>query len=87
MAWVAYPWSASRLHSDTTGTSFTVVLYGYSPAPKYVDLIPVNTSNSELAVPAPRAGTVKYPDGYSSLNLSKLGSGFSLIVSPFRPFG
>ena len=39
--------------------SFKVVLYGYSPVPKYCMLIPVNTSNSVLAVPAPTTGTFK----------------------------
>ncbi len=52
----------SKVGSNTFATVdffFKVVLYGYSPVPKYCMLIPVNTSNSVLAVPAPTTGTFK----------------------------
>ena len=38
---------------------FRIVLYGYSPVPKYCILIPERTSNSVFAVPAPTTGTVR----------------------------
>ena len=40
-------------------------------------LIPVNISNSVLAVPAPTTGTVRCPVVYSSVNLRKFGMGSS----------
>ena len=42
--------------------SLRIVLYGYSPGPKNFKLIPLKTSNSVFAVPAPTDGTVKYPE-------------------------
>ena len=69
------------------GFLFTVVLYGYSPAPKYADRMPVKTSNSEFAVPAPSAGIVRYPDGNFSFNLVKFGTGSSESVNPFTTLG
>ena len=56
---------------------FAYVLYGYSPGPKKRILIPVRTSNSVFAVPAPTDGTLKYPLEYSLNIFLKFGIGSS----------
>ena len=60
-----YPadFSAEAMDSQTASSSSSTVWKGYSPAPKKVRSMPVSTSNSVLAVPAPRVLTPKKPEG------------------------
>mgnify|MGYP007064538897 CR=1 FL=1 len=57
-----YPSAERAVAALSHGWFLTTVLYGYSPGPKKRIFIPVNTSNSVFAVPAPTDGTLKYPE-------------------------
>ena len=46
----------------SAGVFLKTDLNGYSPGPKNLTESPVMTSNSVFAVPAPQAGTVRYPE-------------------------
>lgn len=53
------PFSFKSYAMDSQTLDCKTVLYGYSPGPKSSIFMPVCTSNSVLAVPAPKHGTDK----------------------------